>query len=188
MNVNTSTMKCPQCGAMMKQQGSDGTYALYHCSCCGHNATVAMGADTNAEYFAQRTELCRRAFVGVADWQTTQWSYLRRDILDFMGRHDQAKYDLQLNVALLAGITNGFHHITAETYKECKTVYKLTKKLHKILRRQIKQTPDAKKTEESEEYCKHRASYLKCRNDYLGTKLAWKALFSILKKFNPLSF
>ena len=188
MNTNTSTSKCPQCGAMMKQQGSDGRYALYHCSCCGYNETVEMKGDTNAEYFAQKTELSRRAFVGVADWQTTQWSYLRKDLLDFMGRHDQAKYDLQINVALLASVTNGFHHITAQTYKECKTIYKLTQKLYKIMLRELKKKPDAQKTEEAEEYRKHRASYQKCRNDYLGTKMMWKALFSILKKFNPLSF
>ena len=105
-----------------------------------------------------------------------------------MGRYEQAKYDLQLNVALLASITSGFHYITAETYKECKTVYKLTQKLYKVMLRQLKKKPDAKMTEEAEEYKKHRASYQKCRNDYLGTKIMWKALFSILKKFNPLSF
>ena len=54
MNTNTSISKCPQCGAMMKQQAADGKYALYHCSCCGHNATVAMTGDSNAEYLRKR--------------------------------------------------------------------------------------------------------------------------------------
>jgi hypothetical protein len=182
MTDNTTVTKCAQCGAKMKQVGMEGPVAIYHCSCCGNNTTVTVTSDTNTEYFARKNELLSRTMTGIADWKTASWDYLRKDLLDFMSRYEDARSDIRLNMAVLACITHGFHYITAETYKECKITYKLTEKLYKATLRTLKQKPDIKTEEQIAEYKQNRALYKKCRNDYRNTKIAWKIVFSIFKK------
>ena len=182
MTDTVTITKCPQCGAKMNQVGAEGNKALYHCTCCGHNATVTLSADDNADYLVKKGELLSRSFRGITEWKTTSWDYLRKDLLDFMGRYEDAKSDMRFHMALLACITNGFHYITAETYKECKTIYKLCEKLYKTKLRELKQKPDVTATEQVAEYEKNRALYKKCRNDYRNTKIAWKIAFTVFKK------
>ncbi len=185
MTTNTMSVKCDRCGSFMKQVGAEGQTVLYHCSACGANATVSVAADGNTELIAGKTELLVRVSTGIAAWETTQWDYLKRDLLDFMARYPDVKSDFRMQMALLATITHGFHYVTEETYKECKTVYKLTDKLYKCMVRAMGDVPDPGAVESSEEYKKNRALYKKCVNDYRNTKLAWKLAFSVVKKLVP---
>lgn len=182
MTDNVTITKCAQCGAKMKQVGMEGSVALYHCPCCGYDATVTVAVDANSEYLVKKTELLSRCMNGIADWKTTSWDYLRKDLLDLMSRYEDARSDIRLNMAVLACNTHGFHYITAENYKECKVTYKLTEKLYKVTLRSLKQKPDVKMTEQVEDYKQNRALYKKCRNDYRNTKIAWKIVFSVFKK------
>lgn len=182
MTSTVNIIKCAQCGATMEQKGAEGRTVLYHCPYCGFDTAVQMDGDSNADYMVKKTELLCRVAKGVSEWNTTQWDYLRKDLLDFMSRYEDARADVRLNMGVLACITHGFHYITAENYKECKTVYKLTEKLYKVMVREMKQTPSAKLTEQSEEYKQDRKLYKKCRNDYRNTKLAWKAVFFVFRK------
>lgn len=182
MTDNAILTKCPQCGAKMKQVGAQGQTSLYHCPCCGNDISVNIPTDSNTEYLAKKTELLSRIMGGVADWKTASWDYLRKDLLDFMSRYEDARTDIRLNMAVLACITHGFQYITAETYKECKVTYKLTEKLYKANLRMLKQKPDLKTQEQIEDYKQNRALYKKCRNNYRNTKVAWKIVFSVLKK------
>ena len=180
--MTDTIIKCPQCGAKMTQVGAEGQKAIYHCSCCGHNATITLSTDENSDYLVKKTELLSRTFTGIAEWKTTSWEYLRKDISDFIARYEDARSDMRFHMALLACITNGFHYMTAETYKECKSIYKLSQKLYKCTLRSLKEKPDVKTTEQISEYENNRALYKKCRNDYRNTKVAWKIAFSIFKK------
>ncbi|MBE6589781.1 MAG: hypothetical protein E7643_06340 [Ruminococcaceae bacterium] len=185
MTSNATIVKCELCGARMKQVGADGAVALYHCPSCGNDATVKLEGG-NADFLVRKTELLVRASKGIAEWDSTQWDYLKKDLLDFMARYEDAKADLRMQMSVLACVTHGFHYITEENYKECKTLYKLTEKMYKILLRELKQTPDTGTLESTEDYKKNRALYRKCINDYRNTKLAWKLAFSVVKKFIPI--
>lgn len=187
MTSNATIVKCAQCGAKMKQVGAENGTALYHCSSCGYDTTVAMENDANAELHAKRTELLVRTANGIAEWESTSWDYLKKDLMDFMVRYEDVKLDIRVQMALLASITHGFHYITEENYKECKTLYKLTQRLYKCLLRELETDPDPKKTENSEEYKKNRALYKKCLNDYRNKKLAWKIAFIVIKRFIPMN-
>ena len=179
------TVKCERCGAYMKQVGAEGQTVLYHCTACGANATVTVAADNNTELIAQKTELLIRISAGIAAWDSTQWEYLKKDLLAFMARYPDVKSDFRMQMALLATITHGYHYVSEETYKECKTIYKLTDRLYKCMARELKGTTDPHAIESSEEYKKNRALYKKCINDYRNTKLEWKLAFSVVKKFIP---
>ena len=166
----------------MTQTGANETLALYHCTCCGNNMSVAISAEQNTDYLAKKLELLSRTYRGITEWETTQWDYLRKDIADFMARYEDSKSDMRIHMALLACITHGFHYITEKNYKECKSIYKLSLKLYKCTLRSLKEKPNARTTEQVSEYEKNRALYKKCRNDYRNTKVAWKIAFTLFKK------
>lgn len=186
MTTNSTIVKCEQCGSKMKQIGAGDGQAFYHCIACGFDATVAMENDGNADFLVKKTELLARTAKGIAEWDTTNWDYLKKDLLDFMSRYEDAKADIRVEMALLAAVTHGFHYITEENFKECKTLYKLTEKLYKGLLRELKKNFDPKKTESTEDYKKNRTLYKKCLNEYRSKKLAWKLAFTVLKKMIPL--
>ena len=181
--TNTSTvMKCVQCGANMEQVGAQGQTVLFHCPYCGYNATADIAANSNGDYLVKKTELLCRVTKGISEWNTTQWDYLRKDLVDFMSRYEDARADMLLNMGVLACVTHGFHYITEKNYKECKTIYKLTEKLYKVTLKNLKNNVDPKIVEQAEEYKQDRNLYKKCRNDYRNTKMAWKAVFFVFKK------
>ena len=185
MTGNDNIIKCPQCGATMAQVSADTTMALYRCSCCGYKTSVSMSLESNAQYWEKKTELMARTYNGIAEWQTTNWNYLRKELLDFMARYEDSQTDIRFKMAVLACITHGFHYMTIDNYKECKAIFKTTEKLYKGILRSLKQAPDAKMTEQADDYKKNRTLYKKCRNEYRNTKIAWKVAFTVLKKFIP---
>ena len=187
MTSNVNIVKCVQCGAKMKQVGAEGGQALYHCASCGFDTAIAMENDANVDFLMKRTELLARTANGIAQWDSTAWDYLKKDLLDFMARYEDAKIDIRLEMALLASVTHGYHYITEENLKECKTLYKLTERLYKGLLRELKKELDPKKAENAEEYKKNRILYKKCMNEYRNKKLAWKVAFTVVKRFIPLN-
>ena len=186
MATNLTIVKCEQCGSKMKQIGAEGNVAFYHCPACGLDATVTLENEENSERLVKKTELLARTARGIAEWETASWDYLKKDLLDFMARYEDERLDIRMEMALLASITHGFHYITEENLKECKTLYKLTERLYKVLLRELKLNFDPKKSENAEEYKKNRALYKKCLDDYRGKKIMWKAAFSVLKMFSPI--
>ena len=112
--MNSNDYRCPRCGATMKQTGAERQKVSYHCSCCGYNEYVTIENNDNSEYWQKRSELLGRVRKGVIDWQTTQWTYLRDDILDFTAKYEAARNDIYFKISLIACLTCGFRDMNAE--------------------------------------------------------------------------
>ncbi len=182
MNLITDT-NCPRCGGEMKQTGGENNRVRYHCPFCGSDAYVELSSDDNVEYWHKRAEILERVRIGVFEWKTAPWDYICRDVVNFMGRYEEASVDVRLKMALVACMTQGFHAMDAEKYKECKMIFKATEKIYKAhlkaLERAMREFP---KAEDIAVYEEHRALYKKCRDEYRNTKLLWKAGFFVVKK------
>lgn len=168
----------------MKQTGAERQRVLYHCSSCGYNDVVTISAEDNSDYWQKRSELLARVRNGIFEWQTAQWDYIRRDIIDFTSRYDTARHDIYFTIAIVACITHGFHDMDSEKYKQCKTMFKLTERIYKrYLKDANPETNFAKETGSDgiTGYEEYRVMYKKCRNEYRNTKLAWKMVYSIFK-------
>ena len=182
--MNGVDYRCPRCGSIMAQTGSVNGKVTYHCKSCGYNEYVTISNDDNSEYWMKRAELLSRTTKGVMDWKITQWDQLRRDILDFVGRYDQAHVDIHFKMALIACLTSGFHDMDSEKYKECKQIFKVTERLYKIHCKALKETGGGS-IEDVEKYEEYRVMYKKCRNEYRNTKIMWKAALTVAKLFIP---
>ena len=156
------TTKCPVCGGPLNQEGADMECAYYRCVACGHLATVKVKLDENAAYALGKRELTARIREGLLNWQLTHWDRLQ------MGQ--------------VACITHGFNVMDAEKYRQCKLLYKQTERMYKHHLKMLKIQQDAAMTDSVNAYSEQRLQYKKCRNNYLNTKLAWKILFTVLKK------
>ena len=187
--METKDYRCARCGSIMKQTGSEHGKVIYHCNSCGYNDFVALANDDNSDYWQKRAELLARVRKGIFDWQTTNWEYLRKDIVDFTGRYDAARYDMYFKMALIACVTDGFHDLNSEKYKQCKMIFKVTEKIYKSYLKD----PEAKAHFEKEtgnsgviEYEEYREMYKRCRSEYRNTKIFWKAFSMIAKKLVPI--
>ena len=174
---------CPRCGAEMTQSGTEHNKAFYHCGFCGHNTSVDMSTDDNAEYWQQRSNLLQRVSLAILDWKVANWDYLAKDIISFIGRYEEARFDVSLKTATIACLTKGFHDMDDEKYKECKLIFKVTEKIYK---QHLKALADTIKAFPSQEdvtkYQEYRVHYKKLRDDYRNTKLLWKMGFMVGKK------
>jgi len=180
--MSVAANQCPQCGSLMKQIGADLETVQYRCPACGFIKAVPVGDDGNAEYTQRRMMILSRIRAGFIDWRVTQWDRLHHELVDFISRYEAAQTDIQLQMSLVACITNGFNFMDAEKYKQCKVLYKFTEKMYKQHLKVLKNQADPKLTESVNEYKELRAKYKKCRNEYRNTKLAWKAVFFVFKK------
>ena len=176
------THQCPQCGAIMTQKGADMNTARYRCGSCGFIKSVTLGDEGNVEYEQRKSDLLSRVRLGFVDWRVTQWESIQRELLDFIGRYEAARSDIQLQMSVVACITNGFQMMDAEKYKQCKILFKVTEKIYKQQMKMLKQQTNSKLYESVNDYADLRAKYKKCRNDYRNTKLMWKTVFFIFKK------
>lgn len=179
---------CPKCGSEMKQTGSDSRNVSYHCSCCGHNLLVSMDVESNSEYWHRRAELLLRVKVGVVEWKTTPWDYLRRDIVDFVARNEKAAADLSFKMAIIACVTKGFSNMTAEKYKECGAIFKITEKAYKSYTKSGGTKKVFEQDDDVKSYEEYRQLYKRCRNEYRNTKLLWKGVFFVAKKVFMMPF
>ena len=181
--MNNTTTICPRCGADMTQSGAEHNKVYYHCGYCGYNMSVEMSSDDNAEYWQQRSNLLQRVAAAVLDWKTAGWDYLAKDIVNFMGRYEEARFDVCLKTATIACLTKGFHDMDDEKYKECKIIFKATEKVYKqhikALKDTIKEFPNP---EDVAKYQEYRVLYKKLRDEYRNTKILWKMGFTIGKK------
>ncbi len=177
------SFKCPNCGGIMRQTGADLHNVRYSCPYCAYKHTEKMDSDSNSVYDEKRNELMSRVRLGVVDWKTASWDYIKRDIVTFIGMYEAAKTDFVLQMGLIACITNGFHFMDSEKYHECKILYKTTERMYKTSLKFLKKKADAALGESVTAYEEQRKLYKKCRNEYRNTKLLWKGVFFILKKF-----
>lgn len=174
----------------MKQEGADSSFIYFKCHACGNTDQIAIGEggiDANAAYALSKRELTGRLSAGLLDWRATQWDRLYTDLTKFLNDYDDAKKDIQLQMGLVACITRGFNLMDAEKFEQCKKLYKLTERMYKAHLKFLKTQTDPALYETVSEYKESRAKYKKCLNEYRNTKLAWKALFFVLKKI-PLPF
>jgi hypothetical protein len=184
MNLN----QCPQCGGPVVQDGADMNNVYYHCSACGAMTTVPIGEDGNGEavYAQRKREILNRLHMGFLDWRVTQGDRLYTDLNDFITRYELAQQDIQMQMGLVACITRGFNMMDAERVKQCQNLFKMTEKMYKIHLKTLKKQMDPKLYESVSDYKEARAKYKKCLNQYRNTKLAWKLLFTVVKKFVPM--
>ncbi len=176
---------CPQCNASLKQVGADEKLIRYRCPSCGYLVAVPVGEEGNVEYLQKKADIIRRITVGLADWKSAPWGMLERDILDFVARYEEARTDIHLQMALIACITQGFNLIDADKYKRSKIIFKATEKVYKTQMKILKEKTNTKLYESLSEYEENRARYKKCRNHYRNTKMAWKVVFFLFKRFIP---
>jgi len=181
--MSFDTYQCPQCGAMMTQSGADMNTARYRCGSCGFMKSVSLTEQGNTEYEQKKSDLLARVRLGFVDWRVTQWTSLQKDLLNFISRYEAARSDIQLQMGVVACITSGFQLLDDEKYKQCKLLFKITEKMYKQQMKMLKQQSDAKLYESVSDYKDLRAKYKKCRNDYRNTKLTWKVVFFLFKKF-----
>ena len=180
--TDTNT-RCSRCGAEMTQSGAEHNKVHYHCNFCGNNTFLELSANDNAEYWQKRKQLLERVYMGVLEWKITSWNTLAKDIVLFMSHYEDARVDVCIKMAAVVCLTNGFHDMNNEKYKECKLIFKTTEKIYKkqckALESTLKEFPNPEDVAKYEEY---RVLYKKCRNEYLNTKLLWKTLFFFGKK------
>ena len=174
---------CPQCNAALKQLGADEQYIRYRCPSCGYLLAVPLGDEGNVVYLQRKSEIMSRVTMGLADWKSTKWDFIARDILDFCAKYEAAQKDIQLQMAMIACITHGFQLIDAEKYKQSKIIFKVTEKIYKAQMKELKKQANTKLYESVSDYQENRALYQKCRNHYRNTKMAWKIVFFIFKRF-----
>ena len=186
--MTNTEVKCKRCGAAMNQKGSMHDQVLYECPFCGYTEYVTLNNDSNSDYWIKRNHLLGRVRAGTIDWQTTDWDYLKKDILGFMTNYDVAQYDIYIKVGLIACLTKGFHDLDSQNYLECKRIFKGTEKIYKRYRKDplarehfSKETGDAGITE----YEEYRHLYKKCLYDFRSEQIAWKILFKLGKKIVP---
>ena len=174
--------QCPICGGMLKHEGSDKSKAYYRCMSCGNKMDFALEEVGSAEYILEKRELLYRIREGMIDWQVTHWDTLRKDIFSFLRKYDFESNDIQIQMGIIACITKGFNVMDADKYKQCKKIYKFTKKIYKKYQNVLKSQKDVELFEVVHDYKDSSYKYVKCRNEYLNTKLMWKAVFFIFRK------
>lgn len=179
----SDTYRCPNCGGIMKQVGADLQKVYYQCEYCPTKKSVSLNSEDNVQYLIVKNELLTRVRMGVFDVNATQWQALQKEILKFMGSYEAAAHDIQLQISVVACITRGFSLLDAEKYKQCKNLYKATEKIYKKYMKDLKSQSDEEKRKSVEQYEEYRSKYKKCRNQYRNTKLAWKAVFFVARKF-----
>lgn len=184
--------QCPQCGGPVVQDGADLTTIYYRCAACGTLTSVPItddgNGDGNAVYAQKKREIMGRLHKGFLDWRLTQWDRLYTELSDFIIRYEAAQHDIQIQMGLLACITRGFNMMDAERYKQCRTLFKITEKMYKHHLKALKAQMDPSLYDSVSDYKESRAKYKKCLNTYRNTKLAWKAVFFVVKKFVPMGF
>lgn len=179
--MDETTVKCTQCGSLMFQAGAEGKRVRYHCKCCGKDAFVDLPAHGNDTYRQLRTELLTRVANGLFDWKTTNWTGLRRDIQSFIGRYSEAREDIYLKISIVACITDGFHDMNKEEYREAKAIFRVTEKVYKNAMKRQKQDPSVPLDENYTNYEEYRLLYKQCQNEYRNRKIYWKILFFLFK-------
>ena len=180
--MNVDKKQCPVCGGLVRRDGADMQYAYYLCLSCGNRDAVPLAEDGNLGFALEKRELLGRIRLGMVEWQATRWDQLYTDLIQFANRYDAAQTDIQLQIGLVACITKGFNTLDPETYGRCKKLFKCTEKLYKRHLKVLKQQADPSLSESVTDYRESRDKYIKCRNEYRNTKLAWKAVFFVLKK------
>ena len=186
--MTLDTYQCPNCAAPMKQIGADSDYVQYQCIACGFKSLIPLTDQSNIEYSATRTSLLARIRVGLIDWKITSWNSLYKELVNFIGRYEEAQKDIELQMGLAACITSGFQMMDSEKYKQCKTIFKLTESMYKYHLKMLKKQANAALFESVNHYKELRARYKRCRNDYRSTKLIWKVIFFLFKRLAFQSF
>ena len=184
-----SDYRCKRCGAMMAQMGQEGNKVRFHCKSCGYNDFVTMSSDDNSNYWHERSELLSRIRNGIFDWQTASWDYLRKDVIYFTGKYEAARSDIYFKIALVACVTEGFHSMDTERYRQCKIIFKATERIYKEYLKDPNPTAKfAKQTGNSDmtDYEEYRDLYKRCRNEYRNGKIWWKIIFFFAKKAFPM--
>ena len=188
--MTMDTNQCPKCGGLLVQDGADMAAVYYHCTACGDQIAVPISEEggVNAVYAQRRRDVMGRLRMGFVDWRVTQWDRLYTDLIDFINRYEEAQHDIQVQMGLVACITRGFNIMDAERYKQCRNLFKLTERMYKTHLKALKAQVNPELYETVAEYKESRARYKRCLNQYRNTKLAWKAVFFVVKKIVPLGF
>ena len=179
---------CSICGSLMEQTGADLKNIYYKCTGCGNTcATQVKEDEANLVFEMAKRDLLSRLRAGFVDYRVTQWDQLHKDLIDFINRYEQVHNDMQFQMAIVACLTKGFNIMDAEKYSQCKNLFKITDKMYKQQLKELKKQASKPELSESmEDYKESRAKYIKLRNQYRNTKLAWKIIFFALKKVVPI--
>ena len=182
--------RCPRCGTVMIQQGAEAGKAIFSCRSCGFKDYVDLTSSDNSDYLAKRAALLGRIRTGIFDWEATSWDNIRKDIVDFTTRYDAARADITFKVATIACLTDGFHNMNSEKYKECKQIFKISEKVYKRYTKDPSSysIPQVDTTATMMEYEEYRALFKKCRYDFRQKKFLWKIAFFFFKKLIPKPF
>ena len=171
--------KCEGCGGALQYVRADSRNTYYKCPSCGELFSFSTAGDSGANLIFENTkhELLSRLRRGFEDWRATQWDQLYRDLVAFAGAHEHLQSDLQFQMAIVACMTKGFNSMEAETYQQCKTLFKITDKMYKA------QLKEAKAKANNPELCAtigeyeaSRAKFVKLHNEYVNSKMPWKII------------
>lgn len=174
-------VRCPRCQSLMKQTGSMNGKTQYGCAFCGNTKLIDIPIEKNLNYWNTRAALLTRVRNGILDWQVTNWNQLRKDIFDFIGRYEEARSDVYFKISIVACITEGYHVLNADRYKEAKAIFRLTEKQYKLETKNLKQATDPEMSRAMVEYEEFRNLYRQCRSEYRNKKIYWKILTFFFK-------
>lgn len=182
--MGVADYKCPNCGTVMVQTGMLGEKVAYHCKGCGYDRYITLSADQNTEMGMKRALLLNRVSQGIVTDDISQWERLNQELLDFMGHYDSARKDIHMQMAIVACLTSGFRNMDKSIYQKCKLIFKVTERMYKSHCKALKKMGQGC-IDNVEQYEEYRKLYKHCRNEYRNTKIMWKIVFSIVKRFVP---
>ena len=164
----------------------DNERVYYECTSDGSEYVYTFQSPEEANYYLENTKqkLFAKLRKGFIDWQVTSWDQLKKEFDDFIVQHPDFENDLQIKMAVIACVTKGFNSMDAEQYQQSKVNFKIIDRVYKARLKELRaQMQEPVLSNSMEDYKISRAKYVTLRNEYLQTKMMYKLLWSVLKKF-----
>ena len=186
LDMNLDKKKCAICGGNMTIKRFNNERVYYECSACGETIEYIFKSSEEANYYLENTKqkLFAKLRKGFIDWQVTDWGQLKKEFDEFILQHPDFGNDLQVKMAVIACVTKGFNSMDAEQYQQSKVTFKVIDRVYKARLKELRaQMKEPVLSNSMEDYKISRARYVTLRNEYLQTKMMYKLLWSVLKKF-----
>ena len=186
IDMNLDKKKCKDCGGTLIIKRFDKERIYYECAHTGDEYEYVFQSPEEANYYMEsvKQELFAKLRKGFIDWQVTDWEQLKKDFDNFIIQHKELENDLQIKMAVIACVTKGFNTMDAEQYRQSKIDFKIVDRMYKARLKELRtQMKSPVLSNSMEDYKISRARYVALRNEYLQTKMMYKLLWSVLKKF-----
>ena len=186
IDMNLDKKKCPDCGGTLAIKRFTRERIYYECAFEGTESCYTFQSPEEANYYLEsaKQKLFAELRKGFIDWQVTDWNHLRRNFDDFISQHPDFENDLQMKMAVIACITKGFNMMDSEQYRQSKIYFKIVDGIYKQrLKEMREQMKNPLFSNSMEDYKISRARYVELRNQYLQTKVMYRACWGLVRGF-----